>query len=152
MGDTDVSDHHPPHPSACAHTHTHTAFWGLCVNCPHRPIFSYTDNTDNRDNYTKHSLWGLHLNKIYRGVKTSTNQLNKFALWNPKTMSHKPECPHKVEEKLTPVPTNQSMQEHTQTHTHTHTHTHTRTHTLKSLLFVFNKVHFIIDRDLSKQF
>ena len=34
----------------------------------------------------------------------------------------------------------------------THTHTHTHIHTLKSVVFVFNKVHFIIDRDLSKQF
>ena len=37
-------------------------------------------------------------------------------------MSHKPECPHKVEKKLTPVPTNQFMQEHTHTDTHKHTY------------------------------
>ena len=59
-------------------------------------------------------------------MKTSTNQLKRFALWNTKSTSHKPECPHKVEKKLTPVPTNQFMQEHT--HTHTHTHTNTQTH------------------------
>ena len=93
---------------------------GLCVNCPHRPIFSHTHDTHNPNLYAKHSLWGLHLNYICKRVKTSTNQLKRFALWNTKSTSHKPECPHKVEKKLTPVPTNQFMQEHTHTHTRTH--------------------------------
>ena len=54
-------------------------------------------------------------------MKTSTYQLNKFALWNRRTMFHKPECPHKFERKLTPVSLNQFMSKHTHTHTHTHT-------------------------------
>ena len=41
---------------------------------------------------------------------------------------------------------------HTHIHTYTYTYTHRHTHTLKSLVFVFKKDHFIIDRALSKQF
>ena len=76
-------------------------------------------------------------------MKTSTNQLNKFACGTQK-----------------PCQTGVSWQGWKETHTiphkpvhvETQTHTHTHTHTPKSLVFVFNKVNFIIDRDLSKQF
>ena len=59
-------------------------------------------------------------------------------------MFYKPECPHKVHKKLTQVPTNQFMQEHTHIYTHTHTHTHTHTRTKKINMKTKNFVLFSI--------
>ena len=84
--------------------------FGDCASIvPINQIFLTRTTHTTRTFRSNTSLWGLYLNYVYRGVKTSTNQLNKFALRNTTNMSHKPECPHKVEKKLTPVPTNQFM-------------------------------------------
>ena len=47
----------------------------------------------------------------------------------------KPECPQKVEKKLTPVPTNQYVETTNHVETHTDTQTHARTHQKAWYLF-----------------
>ena len=60
MGDTDVSDHHPPTPPR-AHTHTHTQLFGDCVSIVPTDQFFLTRTTQTIGTITPNTVYGDYI-------------------------------------------------------------------------------------------